>query len=158
MIGGSTPEQQVASSIAKHVFRLNGQLIEMAEGIARPVGLTAAWWRVLGGVVDEPLPVAEIARRFGITRQSVQPVADLLVEQGLAEFRPNPSHRTAKLVAVTPTGRDALRRIGPGHRDFAGQLVDELGEDRLHRLLDDLEALSHAVATATTALARDDDR
>lgn len=151
---GPTPEQVVASGIAKHVFRLNGQLVEMAEDLARPAGLTAAWWRVLGGVVDKPLPVAEIARRFGITRQSVQPVADLLVEKGLAEFSPNPAHRRAKLVAVTDAGRDALRRIGPGHQTFAQRLVDDLGQDRLERLLGDLEALSVAIDRAT-AVVRD---
>lgn len=148
---GPTPEQVVVSGIAKHVFRLNGQLVEMAEDLARPAGLTAAWWRVLGGVVEEPAPVAEIARRFGITRQSVQPVADLLVERGLAEYRPNPAHRRAKLVAVTDAGREALRRIGPGHRAFARRLVDDLGDERLGRLLLDLESLSHALTRAATS-------
>lgn len=146
---GPTSEQVVASGIAKHIFRLNGQLVEMAEDLARPAGLTAAWWRVLGGVIDEPLPVAEIARRFGIARQSVQPVADLLVERGLAEFRPNPAHRRAKLVAITEAGRSAVRRIGPGHREFAERLVDQLGEDRLAGLLRDLGALSRAIEGAT---------
>ncbi len=149
---GPTPEQIVASGIAKQVFRLNGQLVEMAEDLARPAGLTAAWWRVLGGVIDQPLPVAEIARRFGITRQSVQPVADLLVDMGLAEFRPNPAHQRAKLVAVTTEGRDTLRRIGPSHRAFAQRLCDDLGQDRLAKLLADLEALSNAIDRASAAI------
>lgn len=153
--GGPTAEQVLASGIAKHIFRLNGQLVEMAEDLARPAGLTAAWWRVLGGVVDQPLSVAEIARRFGITRQSVQPVADLLVDEGLAEFRPNPAHRRAKLVAVTADGRAALRRIGPGHRAFADRLADDLGHDRLMRLLGDLEAYSKAVDHAAAAVRSD---
>ena len=60
--------------------------------------------------LDEPLPVAEIARRvgLGLARQSVQRVADLLVERGWARFRDNPSHRRAKLLEPTDEGRAAL--------------------------------------------------
>ncbi len=32
-------------------FRLNGQLLAVAEELARPVGLTAAWWQVLGAAL-----------------------------------------------------------------------------------------------------------
>ena len=34
---------------------------------------------MLGAVLSEPLPVSGIARSMGITRQSVQRIADLLV-------------------------------------------------------------------------------
>jgi len=145
-VGGPTSEQKLASSIAKTIFRINGQLVEVAEHFARPAGLTAAWWRVLGGVIDEPLPVSEISRRFGVTRQSVQPVADLLVERGLAEYRPNPAHRRAKLVAITDEGRAAVRRIGPAHRAWSERLVAELGQATLEHTLADLVHLADAIA------------
>lgn len=150
--GGPTREQELNSAIAKAVFRLNGQLIEMAEDLAAPAGLTAARWRVLSSVLDEPLSVADIARRFGITRQSVQRVADLLVEEGLAEYRPNPAHRRAKLVCPTEAGRDRVRRIGPGHRAASTRLVDEVGTDRLRDILEGLEVLSRAYHDAATVL------
>lgn len=83
------PEQELLSGLALTSFRLNGQFLEVAETLARPSGLTAAWWQVLGAVLDDPLPVAGIARAMGITRQSVQRIADLLVERGLAEYLPD---------------------------------------------------------------------
>ncbi|MFC7591798.1 MarR family winged helix-turn-helix transcriptional regulator [Nonomuraea antimicrobica] len=75
--------------------------------------MTAAWWQVLGAVVGEPLPVAGIARAMGMTRQGVQRIADLLVERGLAEYRPNPAHRRAKLLWPTDAGREAITKIAP---------------------------------------------
>ena len=92
-------------------FRLNGRLMEVAQQLAAEGGLTAAWWQVLGGVLDEPRSVAEIGRRMGMTRQGVQRIADLLVERGLAEYRPNPAHRRAKLLACTEAGYWAIRQI-----------------------------------------------
>jgi len=93
-------------------FRLNARLMEAAQGLAAHGGLTAAWWQVLGGVLDEPRSVADVGRIMGVSRQGVQRIADLLVERGLAEYRPNPAHRRAKLLACTEaaTGRSGGSR------------------------------------------------
>ncbi|MEU9485466.1 MarR family transcriptional regulator [Streptomyces decoyicus] len=124
---GEPPVPELLSRTALTVFRLNGQFLSVADGLAGPAGLTAAWWQVLGAVLPEPLPVAGIARAMGITRQSVQRIADLLVDRGLAEYRPNPAHRRAKLLAPTDEGRAAVARIAPGHAEFAARLGEQLG-------------------------------
>lgn len=140
-----TPEQRLMSATVKTVFRLNGQLLAIAETLARPAGLTAAWWQVLAAVLDEPRSVAEIARTVGVTRQSVQRIADLLVDDGLAEYRPNPAHRRSKLLCPTDDGRAAVRRIGPAHAELARDLADKIGHAELAELLEGLEQLSDAL-------------
>ncbi|MFF0889910.1 MarR family winged helix-turn-helix transcriptional regulator [Streptomyces sp. NPDC003456] len=141
----SRRRQDLLSRGALGVFRLNGQFLGVAEELARPAGLTAAWWQVLGAVLGEPLPVSGIARAMGITRQSVQRVADLLVERGLAEYRPNPAHRRAKLLAPTGEGRAAVARIDPGHAGFADRLAEAFGEAELARAVALLERLSEVL-------------
>ncbi|RZT86689.1 DNA-binding MarR family transcriptional regulator [Pseudonocardia sediminis] len=128
-------------------FRLNGRLMEVAQERAAEGGLTAAWWQVLGGVLDEPRSVAEIGRRMGMTRQGVQRVADLLVERGLAEYLPNPAHRRAKLLGCTEAGYWAIRRITMVQVPWADRVGAEVGADELgaalatmRRLVDVLEA------------------
>ncbi|MFV0134642.1 MarR family winged helix-turn-helix transcriptional regulator [Streptomyces sp. HMX87] len=143
----SRERQDLLSRSALGVFRLNGQFLSVAEELARPAGLTAARWQVLGAVLGEPLPVAGVARAMGITRQSVQRVADLLVDQGLAEYRPNPAHRRAKLLAPTEAGRAAVSRIDPGHAAFADRLTEAYGsEAELAEAVRALERLSEALA------------
>lgn len=139
----NTPE--LLSGTALAVFRLNGQFLAVAEELARPAGLTAAWWQVLGAVLREPLSVADVAREMGITRQSVQRVADILVDRGLAEYLPNPAHRRAKLLRPTDAGYDAVRRIDPQHARFASRLAGALGEDELQATLDSLRRLSQVL-------------
>ncbi|MDP8929235.1 MAG: MarR family winged helix-turn-helix transcriptional regulator [Actinomycetota bacterium] len=124
------------------MFRLNGQLLAIAEELAQPAGLTAAWWQVLATVLREPLSVADIAREVGNTRQSVQRIADLLVEHDLAGYRPNPAHRRAKLLVPTEQGRAAVRRIRPAHAALADRLVEQMGLENLQRTLDALVRLS----------------
>src|SRR4051794_5693392 len=109
----------------------------------RPVGLTPAWWQVLGATLDEPLPVAEIARRvgLGLARQSVQRVADLLVERGWAAYRDNPSHRRAKLVEPTEAGRAAVDRLTDAQHAWADAVGAEVGEEEIRRTLDSVRRI-----------------
>jgi DNA-binding MarR family transcriptional regulator len=149
----SRERQDLLSRGALGVFRLNGQFLAVAEELAKPAGITAAWWQVLGAVLREPLPVAGIARAMGITRQSVQRIADLLVARGLAEYRPNPAHRRAKLLAPTEEGLAAVRRIDPGHAAFADRLAQAFGEAELAdavRLLERLSKVLEETAPAVT--------
>ncbi|MBF8186582.1 MarR family transcriptional regulator, partial [Nonomuraea sp. K274] len=133
---------ELLSGLALGAFRLNGQFLQVAEELARPAGMTAAWWQVLGAVLHEPLPVAGIARVMGMSRQGVQRIADLLVERGLAEYRPNPAHRRAKLLQPTATGRESIAKIIPGHRAFAERLVTALGPEDAKNCLETLQRLS----------------
>jgi DNA-binding MarR family transcriptional regulator len=119
--------------------------LALAEELARPAGLTAAWWQVLGAVLGEPLPVAGIAREMGLARQSVQRVADILVERGLAKYHDNPAHRRAKLLAPTSEGRAAISRIGPAHAAAARRLAAVLGEETLAGAVATLSTLSAAL-------------
>ncbi len=139
------------ASAAITTFKLNGQFLAIAEELAGPAGLTAAWWQVLGAVLGEPLTVAGIAREMGITRQSVQRIADILADRGLAEYLPNPAHRRAKLLTPTEQGRDAIARVGPGHAAAAGQLAKTLGEQPLADAVAALRSLSAALEEAWLA-------
>jgi DNA-binding MarR family transcriptional regulator len=116
-------------------FRLNGRLMDIAQRLAHAGDLTATEWRVLGGVLDEPHSVAEIGRLMGMTRQGVQRVADQLVDRGLAEYRPNPAHRRAKLLACTQAGYWAIRQIALVQRPWADEIAASIGATELQQTL-----------------------
>lgn len=128
-------------------FRLNARLMEAAQGLAAEGGITAAWWQVLGGILDQPRTLAEIGRQMGMTRQGVRRVADLLVNEGLAELRPNPAHRRAQLLACTKAGYWAIRQISIAQHPWAERIGAQIGADDLitanqtmQRLVDVLDA------------------
>jgi DNA-binding MarR family transcriptional regulator len=137
--------QKWLSGVALTAFRLNGQFLSVAEELARPAGLTAARWQVLGAVLVDPLPVAGVARAMGLSRQAVQRIADRLVDDGLAEYLPNPAHRRAKLVRPTAAGYAAVDRIDPAHAVLAGQLAGEMGSEQLAHALAAMGQLSEAL-------------
>ena len=134
---GRTPAGDALTDLVLPVFELNGEFLAAAEMMTRPVGLTPAWWQVLGATLDEALPVAEIARRvgLGLARQSVQRVADLLVERNWAIYRDNPAHRRAKLLEPTSDGRRALDRLTVAQHSWADSVGIAVGEDELKQAL-----------------------
>nr|WP_255725278.1 MarR family transcriptional regulator [Photobacterium sp. OFAV2-7] len=131
--------------MALTVFALNGRFLKIADQLAEPAGLTATRWQVLGAVLNEPLTQAEIARRMGITRQSVQRTSSQLIEDGMIQFMPNPSHRKAMLLTPTEKGLEAIEKIGPQHAEFAKQLETKLGKERMAELSEALTELQCAL-------------
>jgi DNA-binding MarR family transcriptional regulator len=115
------------SRLAVQVFRLDGLLTAAGDDLAHPAGQTAARWRVLAAVEEQPLSVAQIARSWSFARQSVQRVADLLVQDGLVAYDDNPGHRRAKLVRLTPEGRAVLTQIQAGQRAWANTMGARIG-------------------------------
>jgi DNA-binding MarR family transcriptional regulator len=140
-----TEAGDVLTDVIVTTFRLNGRIMEVAQQLAAEGGLTAAWWQVLGAVLDEPRTVAEIGRQMGMTRQGVQRVADLLVAQGLAEYRANPAHRRAKLLACTEAGYWAIRRIALVQRPWADRIAAQLDVKELQASLTTMERLIAAL-------------
>ncbi|MBV9819051.1 MAG: MarR family transcriptional regulator [Solirubrobacterales bacterium] len=128
-----TAEGAALTRLVVTTLRLHAAFMEAAQDLAAEGDLTPAWWQVLGGVLDAPRPVAEIARRMGMTRQGVQRVADLLVERGLAEYRPNPAHRRSKLVACTEPGYGAIRQVTIAKHPWSDRIGAAVGARELER-------------------------
>lgn len=123
------------TALILEVFRLNGRLVAAGDRLVADVGLTSARWQVLGAIhfADGPQTVSQIARRMGLTRQTVQRIANELEVDGIVAFAPNPAHRRASLVTMTRKGQAmylaADRRQIPWANGLAkGLSRAELGE------------------------------
>src|SRR6266516_4238194 len=121
------------SRLTVRIFQLSGLLGSAGDRVAQPAGQTSARWRVLAAIEETPLPVADIARAWSLARQSVQRVADNLAHDGLVVYAPNPKHRRAQLVQLTPRGRRVLKRIQADQRHWANTVGEQIGTAELKR-------------------------
>jgi DNA-binding MarR family transcriptional regulator len=128
-----TPAGDALSALVVLVFQLNGHLLKAGDELAAPTGQTSARWQVLAAAESGTATVAQIARMLSLARQSVQRVADLLEENGLAEYRTNPAHARADILALTPAGTEVLRTIQASQRVWADALGGAIGEAELKR-------------------------
>lgn len=93
------------TDVVLNVFRLNGRLIAAGDALVAPLGMTSARWQVIGAIASlGQAPVPRIAETMGLTRQSVQRIADELEALGIVAFAANPHHKRAKLIKLTAKG------------------------------------------------------
>ncbi|KAB7766497.1 MarR family winged helix-turn-helix transcriptional regulator [Xanthomonas maliensis] len=152
----SEPPLPLVRGLVLAIFGTNGRLVETGNHLVRPLGLTTAWWQVLGGIgyAPAPLPVAHIARNMGLTRQAVQRVVDVLATHGLVRFATNPHHQRAKLVVLTDAGSKALRDAEAAAAALDQTILERIGAARLSAaltVLTDLAAILAEHATDTPA-------
>ncbi len=95
------------------VFRANGLLLTAGDELAAAEELTAARWQVLGAIAlaGRSLTVPQIARRMGLTRQSVHATVRRLHQDRLVSLMPNPDHRRSQLVRLTDLGTERYRAM-----------------------------------------------
>ncbi|GGO91364.1 MarR family winged helix-turn-helix transcriptional regulator [Stakelama pacifica] len=134
--------------LALTVFATSGRLIATGNELVAPLGLTSAWWQVLGALrySPVPLPTASIARNMGLTRQAVQRIVDLLAERGMVEFRDNPHHRRAKLVLLTEAGIEAVMGAEQAVAALDEEIADRVGSARIQEAVRTLDAMNTILA------------
>ena len=148
----SKRDEAVADLIVS-VFQLNGYLVDAGNRLVMDIGLTSAWWRVLGVLSLSPMPqpVAHIARNMGLTRQSVQRVTDLLAEKGLVRFEANPHHQRAKLVVLTRQGSAAVKAAEERQRPWARDLTVGITLEHISTALQILTHMNKYLAQVISA-------
>ncbi|WP_138759620.1 MarR family winged helix-turn-helix transcriptional regulator [Modestobacter altitudinis] len=97
------------------------------------------------------MTVPQVAREFGITRQSVQALVDTGAARGLVGFEDNPQHRRSRLVGATERGRRTFTEV---HRRELANL------DRVTADFDveDLAACARVLAVLTDRIRQIDDQ
>jgi DNA-binding MarR family transcriptional regulator len=128
-----TAQERLLSTLILEVFRLNGRLLSVGDGLVSKLGLTSARWQVLGaiGMAAAPEPVARIARNMGLRRQSVQRIVNDLAEDQMIEFQENPYHRRAKLVLLTKKGVGVFEAAGRVGTPWMTSLARDLDSERI---------------------------
>ncbi|SMB84703.1 MarR family winged helix-turn-helix transcriptional regulator [Deinococcus hopiensis] len=140
-----TPIAAAFSDLVLRIFRLNGLLLDAGDRLTAPSGQTSSRWQVMGCIDHMPQTVAAVARTMGLTRQSVQRTADLLVADGLAAYGPNPDHKRAKLLRLTPEGQRVLTAIEQAQAAWANRVAHSLRETDLQAAVQVLAAVEGAL-------------
>jgi DNA-binding MarR family transcriptional regulator len=138
-----TDSGEKATAVILSTFRANGLLLGAGDRLAADEGLTAARWQVLGAIAlaERPLTVPQIARRMGLTRQSVHPTVRRLVGDGLLELVANVDHRRSQLVRLTERGGAAYAAMDARQATWVNRISAGIGTTELEtaaRILDEL--------------------
>ena len=121
-------------------------------------GLSMARTKVLLALRERgPVRQSVLAADFGLSPHSITDIVDGLERLGMAERRPDPTDRRAKLVAITEAGQAGLEVANATRQRLLTQIFGVLSEaDRaaLLRLLDRLDESAQQLIASPAAPAR----
>lgn len=130
-----TPPAALLTQLIVESFKLNGHFLALGDELAKDIGLTSALWQVLHTIDPTPLPMPQIARTIGVTRQSVLRTVNVLVKKGFVALGPNPHHQRAKLVTLQEEGKKRLDIARSRHIVWANAQTDLLDMEQLQATL-----------------------
>lgn len=138
-----TPAGDAATKLILSTFRANGLFLDAGDLLSADEGLTSARWQVLGAIAlaDRPRTVPQIARRMGLTRQSVHVSVNRLVRDGFLELQPNADHRTSSLIGLTKRGSAMYEAIDARQVEWINKLSRGITRSDIEtavRVLDEL--------------------
>ena len=119
------------------VFRLNGLLIAQGDDMTEGLGLTHARWKVIGAIAlsNNGLTVPGIARVLGQSRQAVQRITDVMVEDGLLEYHENPKHKRSVLVLLSDQGKEIYNTLREVQDPWAIEATQDIPVEELETAL-----------------------
>jgi DNA-binding MarR family transcriptional regulator len=122
-----------AERLVEDVLECAGALRRYGDALTRPLGQTEVRWAVLSVLSGGARTVPQVARRLGVTRQSVQRVANLLAAEGLIESAPNPDNARSPLFRLSKRGEEVLTAITRAADPWLRRVGEEFSLDDLQR-------------------------
>jgi DNA-binding MarR family transcriptional regulator len=125
------PAAEGLTDLILTMFRTNNLTLTWGDRLVSPLGLTSARWQILEAIVraERPQPVAWLARDLGANRQNVQRIANDLMGEGLISLEPNPHHKRARLIVLTPKGQQTYEAALGLYYPLVGALAEGLSAE-----------------------------
>ena len=130
MVGVGAVAYQVLAQV-RPLYQASGRAVDRA---LRGTDLTTPLRAVLELLLDRgPMTVPQLAREFGVTRQSVQALVGAGATRGLLDFEVNPQHRRSRFVAVTEHGHRTFTEVHRRELAALDQVTADLDAQDLAR-------------------------
>ena len=142
----SPADPEVAAFAGQLFFRLWRASHTQTAAALESIGITTALFAVLNYLLaGDASNQQEIGTAVGIDPSTMVTLLDQLERAGLAERRPHPQDRRARVVVITPKGRRTVERGRALAREVEDTILQGLASDERRQLMKLLrKALSSA--------------
>ena len=136
-----------SGSEADQVWQMMVSLVWETRGewrrkVSDATGLPFSRVRILRRLMDAPVTLKQLADMIGSDAPATTVAVNDLEDRGLVERNPHPDNRRAKLVSLTPAGRQLVELARRNVRDDAPTAVQDLSKTDLAHLRRILERIA----------------
>lgn len=143
---GTSTGRTSTRCVCSAVRRADRALNRLYDDALRPSGLATTQYALLSILANAGAPLShrQLAEIQGMAGTTLSRTLKPLVRDGLVDIEPGEDRRT-RYVLITANGAAALERARPLWRAAQQRIVDDLGAERVDRLLEELRDLTARV-------------
>lgn len=130
---------------SRAVFAAQAAVLRHGDAANAPIGQSSARWRVLRAIDDGHTSVAAAARFMGSSRQSVQRLADAMIDDGLIENVGPSEDRRLRPLRLTVEGQRVHDSLEEHFDVWADRLLAHIRFDDLSKISQGLEQITYIV-------------
>ena len=130
-----------SGNLAWLLYRAHWALASELTAALAPLGVSARGYHVLRAALDGEHTQSELAEMVGLDKTTMVVTIDELERDGLAERRPSPHDRRARIIAVTPTGRRKVGKAEEAKERVQADVLSELPDSDRKALIEGLGKL-----------------
>jgi DNA-binding MarR family transcriptional regulator len=142
-----------AEQVGERYLEVHHRMFRAVSDEMNGCGLSLARTKVLRRLHEQgPTRQNVLAADLGLSPHSITDIVDGLERAGMAERRPDPTDRRAKLVAITDAGEAGLDVANATRERLLKQVFGALGEtdrETFLRLLDSLDGAAQSLISAS---------
>ena len=134
-------------AVIRELLRIHSKIRKLFRQVEVATGLSAMELAVLATIAESTiaLTASEIGRRLNYPRQVIQRTANELAARALIEGRPNPAHKRAQLLVLTPAGA-ALKKVADVRaKEISATVLNGLDPSACGGLADELRKVRAAI-------------
>jgi DNA-binding MarR family transcriptional regulator len=141
----TSPSATLFRQLTRAVFAAQSSVLRHGDRANAAFGQSSARWRVMFNIALGNGTVGEIARETDYTRQSIQRLADALVADGLATYKPDLKDRRKQIITLTAQGSTLLAEMEADFDRWSMRLVKTLGKESVTQTIQDLRELKRVL-------------
>lgn len=126
-------------AVITRLTRIRRHLDRELEPVFERFGLSPSTFEALVTLMriagESGVSQKRFADEIGVTPGTISVRVDRLVEEGLAERRPDPDSKRSSLIALTEEGRDLFERVAPAHLANERRLLASLSDEDMRLLV-----------------------
>jgi MarR family transcriptional regulator, transcriptional regulator for hemolysin len=128
-------------NLAWLLYRAHWALASELTAALAPVGISPRGYHVLQAALSDEHTQTELAEMIGLDKTTMVVAVDELERDGLAERRPSPHDRRARIIAVTAAGKRKLAEAQEVKERVQADILGELPAREQEALLGALDKL-----------------
>jgi DNA-binding MarR family transcriptional regulator len=138
-----TPEETgcFTGNLAWLLYRAHWALASELTAALAPVGVSPRGYHVLKAALSDEHTQTELAEMVGLDKTTMVVTIDELERDGLAERRPSPHDRRARVIAVTAAGKRKVAEAEAVKERVQADVLGELPARDQRALIDALDKL-----------------